>query len=510
MEEGSTPNAAGPADVPPPANNDRQPEDADGQDYWRMMIMKLKDKGELDEAVEQPLDPTGAFNHELLSDYFKKLAQIPAYVPRRGELVIFTLEGLKNGWLMSNDNGHFELFGYDNKWHGAPYWRAGVVIGTPDEDTQELDIIEKPVNSRGLGYPGFSLEILPDPLSGQLFSMFIDDIPLRDIRPFNAWQIFLQGQDRHQQDPSIEDAMAVMSSHSTVHQYHIVGKGEDCRVHCKGIFVGAELLAVSDTIRLEPESTQCYNLRTFKPAMITDVMVIEQISLPMKGIVDHDIVQLVKDCVPLISGRVYTLDPKRVATSRLFPDPTADNSPTPLTANEAKAVFRQDEISDYGPWYRMAQGRICEVTPSAVVGRCYEPLAAEMMFETSDLNYDLRGVWEGRRFSEQVYSDMPAGKTWLWGDSRVEKLVLPESDIETAPQYEDPKKWGAVIGMERVESSHKSSYELQCEAEISEASSSASSSSDESSDESGGDDDKDLSELFGDALTESDSMDELA
>ncbi|KAJ5572234.1 hypothetical protein N7535_005894 [Penicillium sp. DV-2018c] len=550
MGKGSVAKPRGKADLRTPVNNDRQPTDPEGPDYWRNFVMKLKDKGKIDEPVEQPLNFDWVLTQEWLSDYCVKLVLDPAYVPRRGELVLWIWEGLEDGCLMHNpQTGHFEIFGNDNKWHGVPYWRAGVVTQTPENDTHTVDIVETPDNSRGLNYSGFRVETLPNPLSNdKSFSKQYTYVPLRNIRPFNAWQIFLQDQDRDKQHPSIENAMTVMSSFSMVHKYHIVGKGSICSILCKGIFLGGELLAVSDTIRLKPEGFQYDDLRANNPAKITEVMVIEKISLRMIDIVHDDPEQLAKHYVPLISGRVYTTDPRRVSKSRVFPDPTANENPTPLTTEEATAAFRQVSMCDYGPWYRMAQGRTCHISVHVVIGRCYEPLAAELMFGTPDLGYDLSGVLEGRNYSSQADARIPTGNTFLWGDCRVETLGLTEiNGVEcgpTAPQRGDPQKWQAIIRISRGESS--AALRRQAGIPLSEGRSKKTTSSssaprkkpqggglakvaqssklvsaglngvipdtddEEYDDGSGGDDDKDLSELSGDALTESDSMDELA
>jgi hypothetical protein len=425
-----------------------------------MLVMKMKDKGEIDEPIEQRLNLDWVLTHEWLSDYFMKLVLDPAYVPRRGELVLWIWQGLEDGHLMRNpETGRVEIFGNDHKWHGVPDWRAGVVTQTPEDDVHMVDIVETPDSPRGLSYSGFRVETLPDPLSNdKSYSVQYAYVPLRNIRPFNTWQIYLKGQEREKTHPSIENAMTVMSSWSMVHKYHIIGKEGNCSIYCKGIFVGSELLAVSDTIRLKPEGFQYDDLKSGKAPKVTDVMVIEKISLRMMNCIDDDPEQLATYFTALISGQVYTTDPKRVRNSRVFPDPTADENPTPLTTDEATATFRQVSMCDYGPWYRMAKGRNCNISPQIIIGRCYEPLAAELMFGTHKLGYDLSGVMEGRNYSSQVDARIPPGNTWFWGDCRVETLGLTEiNGVEcglTAAQREDPLRWQAIIKMSHGEFGH--------------------------------------------------------
>lgn len=427
--------------------------------------MKLKEKGELDEDIEQQLNLDWVLTHEWLSDYFTKLVLDPAFVPRRGELVLWVWQGLEDGCLLRNPKtGLYEIFGNDNKWHGVPDWRAGVVTQTPEDDVHKVDIVETPDSSRGLSYSGFRVETLPDPLGNdKSYSLQYAYVPLRNIKPFNSWQMFLGGQDRDDMHPSIENALTVMSSWSMVHKYHIIGSSPNARIHCKGIFIGSELIAVSDTVRLKPEGYQYRQVKSGEAGKMTDVMVVEKISLCMMGCVGDDKEQLATHYAVLISGQVYTTDPKRVEESKTFPYPRSTPEqripePVALTTNEVTTTFRQVSMNDYGPWYRMANGRNCNVSPQLVIGRCYEPLAAELMFGTHTFDYDLSGVMEGRNYSSQVDTRMPGDNTWFWGDCRVETLGLTEiNGVEcgrTAAQRGNPSKWQAIIKMSHGELSH--------------------------------------------------------
>ncbi|CRL26976.1 Transcription-silencing protein Clr2 [Penicillium camemberti] len=451
----------------PTTNNERRPTDAEGPDYWRILVMKLKDKESIDEDIEQRFNLDWVLTHEWLSDYFVKLVLDPAYVPRRGELVLWVWQGLEDGCLMRNPKtGLVEIFGNDNEWHGVPDWRAGVVTQTPEDEVHMVDIIESPDNPRGLSYSGFRVETLPDPLGNdKSYSVQYAYVPLRHIKPFNTWQLYLNGQERDDIHPSIENAMTVMSSWSMVHKFHIIGKWPSARIHCKGIFVGAELLAVHDTVRLRPRGFHPDQLKNGTVSEVTEVMVIEKIALCLSGCIDDDQEQLAKHFTALVSGKVYTTDPKRITEEGPFkgtnPVPSTTETatdPIPLTTEEATTTFRQVGMSDYGPWYRMANGRTCNVSPHWIVGRCYEPLAAELMFGTHTLGYDVSGVMEGRQYSSQVDTRMPGNNTWFWGDCRVETLGLTEiNGVEcglTAAQRQDPRKWQAIIKMSHGEFSH--------------------------------------------------------
>ncbi|CAG7935310.1 unnamed protein product [Penicillium nalgiovense] len=449
-----------------PITNERRPTDAEGPDYWRILVMKLKDKGRLDEDIEQKFNLDWVLTQEWLSDYFMKLVLDPAYVPRRGELVLWIWQGLEDGCLMRNPaTGFIEIFGNDNRWHGVPSWRAGVVTQTPEEGHM-VDIIEAPDSPRGLSYSGFRVETLPDPLGkDKSYSVQYAYVPLRNIKPFNTWQLYLYGQEREDLHPSIENAMTVMSSWSMVHKFHIIGTWPNARIYCKGIFIGSELIAVHDTVRLRPHGFYHDQLKDGTVREVTDVMVVEKIALCLTECIDDDKEHLAKHFTALISGKIFTTDPNRITEEGPFkgtipvpPTGEAATGPIPLTTEEATATFRQVSMSDYGPWYRMANGRTCNISPHLIIGRCYEPLAAELMFGTHTLGYDVAGVMEGRQYSSQVDARMPNGNTWFWGDCRVETLGLTEiNGVEcglTAAQRQDPRKWQAIIKMARGEVSH--------------------------------------------------------
>ncbi|KAJ5124880.1 Transcription-silencing protein Clr2 [Penicillium bovifimosum] len=454
-EKGSVVKAVASTAVPPPSDNTPQPTDAEGADFWRLYVMELLDNGEIDERAEQPMNFDWVLTHEWISCYGMKVSFDPAWLPRRGELVLWIPETLEDGSLKLNPaSGRYEILPNDGLWHRVPYWRAGVVTQTPEKDTHTGGIMETPDDPRGLSYSGFRVETLPDPLGDdKSYSKHYAYVPLRNIRPFNTWQIFLKDQDRDKWHPSIENAMTVMSSWSVVRKYHIAGKDGNCSIHCKGIFIGSKLLFIGDTIRLRPEGFEYSDLQQGKVPKITDVMVITKIHFHLIDCIDDDPEQLAKHYAVHLSGRGYTNDPSRVRNSRIFHDPTAGDNPQPLTPDQALTAFYQLSIRDYGPWYKMANGESCNIPLDAVIGRCYEPLAAELMFGTRGLDYDVSGVMEGRHYSAQADPRIPAGETWFRGDCRFETLGVTQlCGIEcgpTAPRCDDYKKWQAIMRMAR-------------------------------------------------------------
>ncbi|KAJ5124770.1 uncharacterized protein N7515_008595 [Penicillium bovifimosum] len=435
-ERGSVSEPVAGTAVPTPSDNTRQPTDAEVPDFWRTYVVKLLENGEIDEPVREPVSFDSVLAHRWIPRYGMKLSSDPAYLPRCGELVLWICDGLEDGSLTLNPaTGRHEIPGNDHLRHGVPCWHAGVVTQIPAKDMHLGDITVTPDDQPGLIYSGFRVEALPHPLGNdKSYSKQYAYVPLRNIRPFNAWQIILKDQHWDKWHPSILNAMTVMSSWSVVRKYHIVGKDRNCSIHCKAIFIGSELLAVSDAIRLKPEGLEYSDLQQGPVPKITDVMVITKILFQLIDCVDNDPYQLAKHNGLLISGRVYTNDPSRVRKSCAFHDPTAKDNPQPLTQHQVFTAFRQANMCDYGPWYKMANGEECNVTLDAVVGRCYEPIAADLMFGTRSLEFDLLGVMEGRNWSAQTDLRIPDGMTWFWGECRAETLGVTELlGIECGP-----------------------------------------------------------------------------
>lgn len=63
---------------------EKYPHDEEGPDYWKAHIMDLKEKGSIDEEIKHLMNMDWVLTHELLEDYFVRLAMQPAFVPRRG------------------------------------------------------------------------------------------------------------------------------------------------------------------------------------------------------------------------------------------------------------------------------------------------------------------------------------------------------------------------------------------------------------------------------------------
>jgi hypothetical protein len=431
------------------------PGDEEGPDYWKIHVMDLKEKGNLDEEINHPLNLDWVLTHDQLKDYFVRLPLQPAFVPRRGETVLWTptLEGRLQ---YNPETKAIEQRAEDGKWLGLPDWRAGIVAAVSEEESSYLDIVQETKKKQPISWSGFRVECLPDPLDDdKSYSLHYKYVPLKCIKPFGAYPRYIWPIPREKMHPSIENAMTTMASYSLLHKVRFRGTWPNARIDCKGIFVGPELLAIQDTARLKPFGMNAEDMEinesTLKPDLgptVTDVMVIEQIWLQMDDCnADPGDEQLAKKLVPYIAGKVYTRDPNRL--NRVMPfnaDPLEK-----LTDKEVEDAFQQVGMRVYGKWYRVAAGKTCVVSPGMILGRCYEPEATYLHFGSFDLDYDLHGILSGRRYSRRVDARIPDGVDFFWGDSRVETLGLATvNGVEVGPaaeQRDDPVRWQAILRM---------------------------------------------------------------
>ncbi|RAL17568.1 putative peroxisomal ABC transporter (PXA1) [Aspergillus homomorphus CBS 101889] len=371
----------------PPGSSMNYISDSEGTpDVFKTAVLKLRVNGQLDEAIREPLSMDWRAERTPLKEYLQKLDMLPSFVPRAGELVLWTPEYQgKLAW--NHEEGQVQIY-KNEQWHGAPDWRC--------------------------------------------------------IRPFAAYEHFLQGIPREKLHPSIEYAMTVMASFSLLEKYHIKGTWPDAAIYCRGIFLGAELLAVGDAVRLKPRGydPDAAGEPTSPPVM--DVMVIHEIRLELKECdADARSKQLAETYQVRIQGKVYTNNRERA--SPLSPDAPP---PQPLSPDEVVSAFHYVGMSGYGEWYSLHSGAMVNVSQDMILGRCYEPDAMQLLFRSLALNYDLHGVLRGRDYSRQTDERIRPGKRWFWGDFRTQTLAIDTlngEDVGHFSDVRDVKMWRANL-----------------------------------------------------------------
>ncbi|KAL3496616.1 transcription-silencing protein Clr2-domain-containing protein [Aspergillus germanicus] len=410
-------------------------------DVFKLAVVKLKHMKTVDQKITEMSSMDWKAERSAIVEYLEVLDMRPSYLPRLGELVLWAPEF--DGDLAWNPNTQsIQVYSpIKNQWLKRPEWRAGVIGQIPTDDTVLQDLVETTEKKWGWNYSGFRVETLPDPNSAdKSYSLHYSYVPLKCVKPFNAFELFLQGIPREQLHPSIENAMTIMSSFSLLDKYHFRGTWPNASICCRGIFVGAELVALGDAIRLKPKG---YRAGSDQKPPVTDVMVINEIRLELIEC-DEDVKskQLAAEYKVRISGKVYTPDIERAQISNNG-RPARSFSP-----HEVVDVFNNVGMSGYGDWYELFSGSTVDISQDMVLGRCYEPDAMKLLFNSLSLDYDLQGVVSGREYSRNVDERIPEGKHWFWGDFRTQTLAIDTLNGEDVGHYSearDVKMWRANL-----------------------------------------------------------------
>ncbi|KAL3472917.1 transcription-silencing protein Clr2-domain-containing protein [Aspergillus californicus] len=410
-------------------------------DVFKIAVTKLKLLGSLEQDISEKSSMDWRAERSVMDEYLETIDVRPSYLPRLGELVLWAPDF--SGELAWNPSTQrVEIYSpTKDRWLKHPKWRTGVIGQIPTEATELEDLVETTAKKWGLNYSGFRVETLPDPNSSdKSYSLHYDYVPLKCIKPLNAFEHFLQGIPHEDFHPSIENAMTVMSSFSLVDKYHFKGTWPNASIYCRGIFIGAEFLAIGDAIRLKPKGYQAGDAQ--RPP-VTDVMVIKEIRLELKKC-DEDAKskQLAEAYQVRIAGKLYTCDLERAQVSNNGRPARA------LSLHEVVDAFNIVGMGGYGDWHELHSGSVVDISQDMVIGRCHEPDAMKLLFNSLSLDYDLQGVINAREYSRRMDERIPEGKHWFWGDFRTQTLAIESLNGEDVGHYSetrDVKMWRANL-----------------------------------------------------------------
>lgn len=436
-------------------------------DVFKMAVMELKENGQLDKRVVETSSMDWRAERAQLREKLEKLDLQPSYIPRCGEIVLWTpsLDDYELHWNPIEQRVEMYIPQLD-RWLGPPEWRAGVIGQTPDEEVVLQDLVETVPKKWEINYSGFRVETFPDPLSSdKSYSLHYKYVPLKCIKPFNAFELFLQGIPREHFHPSIEYALTVMSSYTLLDKYRITGTWPHASILCRGVFIGAELLIVGDAVRIKPRgydpaaadaAAAAASLDTAPPPPpVTDIMVISEIRLELRNC-DHETKSkhLAESYKVILRGKIYTTSSVRLPPP---PPPPPPFPATALTPQDIVNTFQYVDMAGYGEWYRLHAGRIASISQDMVIGRCYEPEAMRLLYgspaaSSSSISetwsYDLHGVMIAREYSRHTDDRIPPGKNWFWGDFRTQTLGLDSLNGEDVGYYGEArnvKMWRANL-----------------------------------------------------------------
>ena len=349
---------------------------------------------------------------------------------------------------------------------GFPKWRGGVITATPSSSAVDgppdfPDILLNPTKKTSVNKSGFRVETFPDPNNDidKTSSKQYKYVSLRHIRPLSQWLTLLRGIPDRQVDPSVKYALTGMTNLSLLEKYRFVGDWPNASIHCKGIYLGADLIVVGDAVRIFPSfavpSASDSSTPTTRPKdqRCTDVLVVSSVRLNVldvnpEHILPESALLGTSSSVTLV-GQAYTLDPRRdyhlpvdLDTDLHVPDVDA---PQPIPAEVVKSAFPTVGAAQFGDWFPLhPPNKRFEISFDRVLGRMYEadavrmwtgmtqnklqPLNALGLKARPSLSHDLDGVLAGRRYATMTDERIPEtakGKiAWFWADTRVEALSL--------------------------------------------------------------------------------------
>lgn len=418
-------------------------------DSYEHMIDRLKEaepENGLDLPLEETMSPDWRVGNPMSKTLLQQWKILPRYVPRPGDLVLFVRD-LKDGEGIAwdkNSQTFRRMERSSGTWLTQPRWEAGVVTQIPKTAISNRDLFTDAGKEQAINESGFRIEPLSEPgNSRKPYSKQHKYVPLHAIRPFGLWQECLGNVPEKDRHPTIKHALTVASSICIIGRYRFRGVWPNATVFARGVYLGSELIMIGDTVRLLPRKNEQRNDN------VTDVMVVTAIRLRF---VNLDLEEEDESPLPSglpyqtclhISGRVYTLDPRRSfdGVGKVPIDPNAGILPA--------------DLSGYGQWYhytdpKKQSGRI-ELPYTRILGRCYEDTAAKSWFSSRpdmpppssfqavnakpiivkpgdnvELTRGLQGVLDARNYSLQNDKRIkfPEGKAWFWADTRIEQLNL--------------------------------------------------------------------------------------
>lgn len=401
-------------------------------DVYRNLINKLRRHGKIDEIIEEPLSLDWRAEQEVLPDLLRKLEENSQWVPRTGEIVLFVKDLAEDVHIIRHPiTTEYRMYDEKTKlWLNHPAWEAGLVGQTPTEPITIQDLCEDVNKESNVTYSGVRIESLPDVNSlDKSLSKRHKYVPIRQTRPFVYWKELLHQVPKWH--PTILNAQAVASVMSLASKYRFKGTWPEASIYCRAIYVGHEMLAVGDTVRLLPNASAGQSTST-------DILVIKSIRLKWKKLdcsSNNDWDEgLPYNSSVWVYGAAYTSDP-----SRTDKEWRSDAHPS--------AVF-----DDYGEWYPLhPPSKELAIPHSRILGRLHERDAVVLWMSstTNDphlLDAGRQGLVESRTISRQHDKRISRepDANWYWADSRVQALDLHTVnglDVSTLDQLRDPKDW---------------------------------------------------------------------
>ncbi|KAI9806478.1 MAG: hypothetical protein M1833_003665 [Piccolia ochrophora] len=401
------------------------PKDSEGSPkIFENLVRKLAKQLHLDEPITEPSSMDWRVNRELVPPLINETAQQRSFIPRKGELVLFCrdLEGS-----LDFDAGTQQYQIYDDKqrrFTGVPLWEAGVITQVAEELVRLEDLTKTSSKKTAVNLHCFRVECFPDPNSDDKgFSKQYKYVPMHAIRPFSLWEEFLNRIPRERWHPTINHAMLIASSITLIERYRFKGHWPEATVHCKGAWLGFELILVGDAIRILPDE---------EDPTVTCALVVEDIKLCLVGLGSKETLRAKIRFV----GRAYTTKESHAFTER------------PIRDDEVEAFFPSG-MSRHKWWRAHNHAKAFEVSMDRVMGRCFEADALYLWLgEQPVIDYGLKGTKWARIHSAKNFRRVDKEQRWYWAENRVEQLDLDSIngiDVGHADRTRHPSMWRRML-----------------------------------------------------------------
>ncbi|ETN46943.1 uncharacterized protein HMPREF1541_01132 [Cyphellophora europaea CBS 101466] len=428
-------------------------------DVFKLFIKRLELAKDSNRGIDQDIEETSSLDwraehneegHDLMRSHLTQIEHQPAFLPRIGETVLWCTN-LLDGQRLAPDkvSSEYKLYSAEqDRWYGFPAWRAGVITATPSADVQNRplgfqDLLVPQKTTTALNIAGYRVETLPSPNNAldKPISKQYKWVPLSSIRPLSQWQFLLHGIPDQKLHPSIMAALTCSTSLSLVEKFKATGLWPNGAIHCKGIYLGSELITVGDTIRLtSPRSTD----------ICEDVLTVESIRLHLGNIQPEHTLRdspfLAKTSWVSFVGKAWTQN-----VSNAFKGPGPSSTVSPLSLAEMQIVFRSVGASEYGPWYHLHNPtKKYEVSYEQVLGRLCEAAAVQVWVgnnlesDTTQANkpaldFDIKGILAARAYASHADERLPETQgneiLWFWADTRAEGLAVESFNGMEVGQY---------------------------------------------------------------------------
>jgi hypothetical protein len=383
-------------------------------DVYRQLIDKLKKANTLDVPITEPLSLDWQAEQEILPKLKQELKQGQQFLPRVGEIVLFVRVLPKDVSIVREPkSGHFRLYDeVQGNFLGYPKWEASMVGQTPVEKTEIDDLVVEANKVWNISYTGVRVEPLPNINSkDKSLSKQYKYVPLHQTRPFVFWQEFLSHLRDEEFHPTIRNALTAMATMSLVDKHRFRSTWPQAWIYCSAIFLGSELLAVGDTVRLLPKTGQ---------ETCTDVLHITSIRLKFTNLDlasenDYDEGRPYNSEV-FIFGKGYTTEQSYSSKQWLSIEDSPPDITTGYTATHPLHPPKKEMMIPF----------------SRVLGRLYHADALTLWLgdntvqPSTFLSAGKEGLLSARRYARENDHRIAEsfGINWFWADNRAEALDL--------------------------------------------------------------------------------------